>query len=112
MVLNKRRITTRDVADDVRISTDSCQAIVTDVLGIKLAAAKIVLKLLNFDQKQRCIDIAQEILTTFNDNPDFLKIITGGEPWVYGYDIEIKVQLSRKSTSSSVQCESFAHCFL
>ena len=34
---------------------------------------------------------AQEMLTTFNDDPDLLKkVITGDESWVYGYDIETK----------------------
>ena len=61
------------------------------ILSMNRAAAKIVLKLLNFDQKQRRMDIAQEMLTTFNDNPDlFKKVITGYESWVYGYEIETK----------------------
>ena len=64
---------------------DSCQAVFKEVLGMKHAAAKIVPKLLNFKQKQRRMDIAQEMLTTFNDYADFLKkVITGDEPWVYG----------------------------
>lgn len=49
MILDNRRITIREVADDVGISFGSCQAIFTDVLGMKRAAAKIVPKLLNFD---------------------------------------------------------------
>ena len=68
---NNRRITVREVADDVGISFDSCQAIFKDVLGMKFAAARIVPKLPNFEQKKKCrLDIAQEILTTFNDDPD------------------------------------------
>ena len=36
------------------------------------------------------------MLTTFNDDLDLLKeIMTGDESWVYGYDIEIKVQSSQ-----------------
>ena len=47
----------------------------TDVLGMKHAA-----KLLILEPKQRCMDIAQEMLTTFNDDPDLLKnVITGDE---------------------------------
>ena len=47
---------------------------------MKRAAAKIVPKL----QKQRCMDIAQKLWTTFNDNPDLLKmVITGDESVVY-----------------------------
>ena len=72
MVLNNRRIPIREVADDVGISFGSCQAIFTDVLGMKRAAAKIVPILQNFEQKQRRMDIAQEMCTSFNDDPDLL----------------------------------------
>ena len=58
MILDNRRITIREVADDVGISFGSCQAIFTDVLGMKCAVAKIVSKLLNFEQKQLFMDIA------------------------------------------------------
>ena len=91
MILDNRRITIIEIADDVGISFGSCQAIFTDVLGIKRAAAKIVPKLLNFEQKQRPKDLAQEMLATFNDDPDLLKkVITGDKSWVYGYDIKTK----------------------
>ena len=49
-------------------------------LGMKHAAAKIVPKLLNFEQKQSRMDFKQEMLTTFNDNLDLhKKIITSDE---------------------------------
>ena len=42
------------------------------------------------------MNIVQEMLTTFNDAPDFLqKIITGDGSWVYDYDIETKAQSSQ-----------------
>ena len=35
------------------------------------------------------MDIAQGMLTTFNNDPDLLKkVLTGDETWVYGYDME------------------------
>ena len=80
------------VDDDVKISFGSYQAILTDVLGMKRAVAKIVSKLLNFEKKQRRMDIVQEMLTTFNDPGLLKKVITGDESWVYGYDIETKGQ--------------------
>jgi len=50
-------------------------------------SAKFVPKLLNFDQKNRRMSIAQELLDDVNDDPDLLKrVITGDESWVYGYD--------------------------
>ena len=53
MVMNDRRITIREVADDVCISIGSCHEIFLNVLGMKRVAAKFVPKLLNFEQKQR-----------------------------------------------------------
>ena len=42
------------------------------------------------------MDIAQQMLTTFNDDPDLLKNVKpGDESWVYGYHIEIKAQSSQ-----------------
>ena len=64
-----------------------------DVLGLKSAPAKIITKLQNFGQKQRRMDIAQEMLATFNDDSDLLKnVITGDESRVHVYDIETKAQ--------------------
>ena len=57
MIVDNRRTIIREIAADVGISFDSCQVIFTDVLGKKLAAAKIVAKLLNFEQKQPHADI-------------------------------------------------------
>ena len=80
MILYNRRIIIRVVADDVGIWFSSCQGIFTDVLGMKRAAANIVPKLLNFEQKQPRMDIGQEMSTTFNNDPDLLKkVITGDE---------------------------------
>ena len=60
---------------------------------MKCAAAKIVSKLLNFEQKRCRVDIAKKIFSTFNYNPDLLKkVITGDESWMYGCDIETKAQ--------------------
>ena len=42
IILNNLRITIREVAANVVISFGSCQAIFTDVLGMKRASAKIL----------------------------------------------------------------------
>ena len=47
MILNNRRINIREVADDVGISFGTCHAIFIGDLGMKRAAANIVLKLPN-----------------------------------------------------------------
>ena len=106
-----------------------------DILGMKRAAAKIVLKLLNFGQKYLRMHFAQEILTTFNNYPDLLKAITLQKPshtvnpnldwwrimdvwlWHWNQSPIIPVEAFRraktdKSASSSVNCEGFATSFL
>ena len=94
--MNDRRITVREVADEVGISIGSCHNIFSNVLGMKRVAAKFNPKLLNFDQKNNHMNIAQELLNDVNDDPDLLKrVITGDETWVYGYDVETKAQSSQ-----------------
>ena len=64
------------------------------------------------------MDIAQEMLETFNGDPDLLKkVITDDESCVYDYDIKspiipMETSTTEKSPSSSVICEGFAYCFL
>ena len=50
MILDNCPITIREIANDIGIPFGSCQAIFTDVLGMKHAAAMIVLKLLNIEK--------------------------------------------------------------
>ena len=46
------------------------------------------------------MNIAQEMLTAFDDDPDLhKKVITGDESRVYGYDIETKAQSSQRKRS-------------
>ena len=93
IVLKNRRSTIREVAEDVGISVGSCHDILSDVLSMRRVSAKFVPKLLNFDQKNRRMTIAQEMFNEVNEDPDFLKrVITGDESWVYGYDVETKAQ--------------------
>ena len=89
MVMNDRRITIREVSDDFGISIGSCYEIFSNLLVMKCGAAKFVPKLLNFEQKQRRIEVAQESFNKVNDDAELLKrIITGNETYIYGYDVE------------------------
>ena len=64
---------------------------------MKRAAVKIVPKLLNFVQKQHRMDIAQEMLTTFNNNSDLLKKVITGRP----KDVNDDARPGRLSTSTT-----------
>ena len=49
------------------------------------------------------MDIAQEMSTTLNDNPDLLKkVITDDQAWLYGYDIETKGDMEIKGKSKQI----------
>ncbi|UYV63810.1 hypothetical protein LAZ67_2005734 [Cordylochernes scorpioides] len=52
MILANRRITLREVAEDLNILIGSCHSIFINDLGMRRVAAKFVPKLLNCDQKQ------------------------------------------------------------
>jgi len=48
---------------------------------------------LSDNQKENRVEISLELLAKANGNENFLKnIITGDEMWVYGYDVETKMQ--------------------
>ena len=80
IVMENRRITIREIAEDVGILVGSCHVIFSDILGLKRVAAKFVPNLLNFDQTTRRMTIAQEMLNDVNDDLDLLKkVITGDE---------------------------------
>ncbi|UYV80992.1 hypothetical protein LAZ67_19002427 [Cordylochernes scorpioides] len=96
MILANRRITVREVTEDLNISIGSCHSIFINDLGMRRVAAKFVPKLLNCDQKQHCMNIANEMLDSVRDDPNLLqRVITGDVAWVYGYDVETKAQSSQ-----------------
>ncbi|UYV81684.1 hypothetical protein LAZ67_20001963 [Cordylochernes scorpioides] len=96
MILTNRRITVREVAEGLNISIGSCHSIFINDFGMRRVAAKFVPKLLNCDQKQHRMNIANEMLDSVRDDPNLLqRVVTGDEAWVYGYDVETKAQSSQ-----------------
>ncbi|UYV81581.1 hypothetical protein LAZ67_20001589 [Cordylochernes scorpioides] len=72
MILANRRITVREIAENLNISTGSCHSIFINDLGMRRVAAKFVPKLLNSDQKQHRMNIANEMLDSVRDDPNLL----------------------------------------
>jgi len=67
-------------------------------------SAKFVPRLLTDDQKENRVEISQELLASANGNENFLKkIVTGDETWVYGYELETKMQSSQWMGKGSPQ---------
>jgi len=78
------------------ISVGSCHQIFTETLQMHHVSAKFMPCLLTDDQKENHVEISKELLANTNGSENFLKnIITGNETWVYGYDVETKMQSSQ-----------------
>ena len=86
-------LTVREVADIVGISIGSCHHIFAEKLQMHHVSAIFTPRLLTDNRKENCVEISQELLASANGNENFLKnIITGDEMWVYGCDVETKMQ--------------------
>ena len=74
--------------------------------------AKVVLWFLLLEQKEHCAAVANDLIQTTTNEPDFLKkIITRDESWVYSYDLERKAQSSQwKSPGSPNQKKAWQSC--
>ena len=65
-------------------------------LGMKHAVGKCIPWLLLPEQKDQCGTVANDLIQTTTNQPDFLKkVITRAEWLVYGYDLEMKAQSSQ-----------------
>jgi len=96
LTLQNRRLTIREIAEDVGISFGSCQAILTEKLNVHHIATKFVPCVLTEDQKANRVNISRELLDRVSIDENFLKTtVTGDETWVYGYDVETKAQSSQ-----------------
>ena len=93
-VIRENRLTVREVSEEADICKSSCHTILTEKLQMHRVAAKFVPRLLTEEQRQNHITVSQELLDRSNTDENFLKnVVTGEETWVYGYDVETKVQL-------------------
>lgn len=94
-ITQDRRLTVRELEDELNIPKTIIAEILTEKLGLRRVAAKFVPKVLTAEQKERRLQISDELQVTAENDPNFLKkIITGDESWVYGYDPETKAQSS------------------
>jgi len=96
VICQNHLMTVREVVKEVGICKSSCHLILTDKLKMCRVAAKFVPRLLTDAQKKNRVTISQELFDHSNADENFLKIvITGDETWVYGYNVETKVQSSQ-----------------
>jgi histone-lysine N-methyltransferase SETMAR len=90
-IVEDQRISIKEIADEICISQESCQSIVSINLGMKRVAGKFVPRFLSDDQKSIRYDICLELKHRAEVDPLFLdSIITGDEMWIYSYNSDGK----------------------
>ena len=71
-------------------------------LAMKHVVVIFIPRLLLPEQKEHCAAVANDLIQTATNGPDFLKkLITGDESWVYSYDPEMKAQSSQWKSPGS-----------
>ena len=73
MVRGDRRLTVRMIADELEINHNSVWKIITEDLGMRKICAKMVPKLLDDDQKERRVEVCQDIFEHLQTEPDLLQ---------------------------------------
>jgi len=95
VIRRNRHLNVREVAGEVGICKSSCHLILTEKLKMRRIAAKFVPRLLTDAQKNNRFTVSQELFDRSNADENFLKnVIIGNGTWVYGYDVETKLQSS------------------
>ena len=70
---------------------------------MRKVCTKLVPRLLNYDQKERRMQVCQDIMERLQTEPDLLhRVITGDETWIFEYDPENQApELSLDSAEES-----------
>ena len=102
LVQANQRLTVRELAEECGISIGSCHDMLTEELKMHCFPANFVPRLMTSDQQAHRVQVCQDLLDHSENDKEFLsKIITGDESWVYGYDVETKVQSSQWMSKTS-----------
>jgi hypothetical protein len=92
----------REIDDELNLASGTCQAILTQDLGMRRVSEKLVRRLLTQNQTEHRVTACRKLLQSAeNDATFFPSIITGDKSWVYGYDPETKQISSQWKTPSS-----------
>ena len=93
-ILEDRRITIRQIAQEVKISSGSVETIIHDHLHMHKVSARWIPRLLTPFQKQERVECSKMNLEMCqaDESQFFKRLITQDETWVHHYDPETKVQ--------------------
>jgi len=102
MIRSNRRLTIREISEDLNISYGSVQNILTTDLNMRQVSAKFVPCVLTVEQKQQRLSLSLQLRDCATSDSSFLgNVIMGDEAWVYVYDPETRVQSSQWKSPSS-----------
>jgi len=102
MIRSNRRLTIREISEELNISYGSVQNILTTDLNMRQVSAKFVPPVLMVNRKQRRLSFSLELRDRATSDSSFLgNVITGDETWTCGYDPETRVQSSQWKSPSS-----------
>ena len=86
-VRSDRLLTVRMIADELGMNIERVWRIIMEDMGMRKICAKMVLRLLNEAQKERRVQVCQDILEQLETEPNLLKrVVTGDESWFFEYD--------------------------
>ena len=87
------------IADELGMISERVWRIITEDLEMRKICAKMVPRLLNEGQKERRVQVCQDILEQHETEPNLLKrVVTGDESWIFEYDPLTKRQaLNRRA---------------
>jgi hypothetical protein len=78
MIRSNRRLTIREIADDLNFSFGSVQQIVTNVLNKKRVSAKFVPRILTPEEQEKLLSISLELRDRVTSDQNFFQnMLTG-----------------------------------
>ena len=102
IVRGDHRLNVRMIASQLDMKKDNVWKITTEDLGMRKVCAKMVPRLLNDDQKERRMQMCQDIFEQLQNEPDLLRrVIIGDETWIFEYNPEAKRQSSQWKSPTS-----------
>jgi len=89
LVRSDRRICVIVIAEELNMNRETLKQIVKGDLGMRKISAKMMPRILTYDQKQRRLHISSDLLRNAGM---FDRVINGDETWCFQYDPETKRQ--------------------
>lgn len=102
LIRSDRRLSIRAIAETVRIDKESVRQILHNNFNMQKVCAKMVPKILTFEQLEARKNVCTDTLNAIENDPNLLeRIITCDESWFFMYDPETKRQSMHWKSPSS-----------